>query len=141
MENISKNKSIIELEEFILNEFPDEHHFYHFAIIDIKFNVNEIEPELEVELEHYNKADVRILFLFKGFILYLVTNESYECHIEHKSFYDFSFLSISQGYYDKNIDLNINNPNSEMCCTYRLVGQNFMVDVFTDVIPEIQFFK
>lgn len=131
---------LIQLKNFIQSKFASHSEFHCFAITKIEFNCNEINPELYIEIEHFKSESLKIQFNFKDFEFYSVTNESNSCHMEFETFYDFSFLSIGKKFNDNSINqetIEYKHPNTESLNAYRIICQNFMIDVFTDSFPEI----
>ena len=134
---IEENIDLNNFRDFIKINFFNESQFHCFAITDLIFNTNEINPQLEITIEHYNSESFEMKFIFRDLVSFLVINESYYGYINFKPIYSFSFLEIAEGY---NINSNLlemfSNPHQFF--TFRITCQNFMVDVFTYNFPKIE---
>lgn len=119
----------------IIDNFISECKFYNFAITKIQFNSNEIKPNLKIEIQHY-KHNLKIINLkFEDIILHTVTNESNTWLFETNYFFNYSFLSISEGYINKKIDWDFTYENPKF--TFTITCQNFVIYVFTQNPPKI----
>lgn len=134
---IEENIDLKNFRDFVNKTFFNESRASNFAITDLTFNTNEINPQLQITIEHYNSDSFEMKFIFCDLVSFLVINESYYGYINFKPIYSFSFLEIAQGY-NINPDLLEMFSNPDQFFTFRITCQNFMVDVFTNNFPKIE---
>lgn len=139
MTDLLDHKEITKFNVFMEKEFPKTP-FFEFSITNIFFNSNEKFPELEITVSHFAKLN-EIIFSFKDFTYYFVTNESYQPWFKSDRIFNLSFFEILKSNVDKN-DKNLKNFLEEgldfvEIYKFRIVAQNFMVDIFTSVVPDI----
>lgn len=143
MKNIINNDSLARLKTYIEKTYVTNK-YHHFAITDIHFNSNQRNPKLKIEISHCD-SEKKIILIFNGFQFYLVSEESYTPHFDNKDFSGFSFISILYQYKfvdflkEKGFEIQfqLRNKNIEDFFIFRVITQNYFIDIYTDELPEI----
>ena len=147
MENILNNIELIKLKKH-LNEQYDDDTYFNFAITDVKFNANERIPKLYIKLNYYNDMERSIVFTFNKFLSYTPIGESYLFDSKENLFEGFSIISISKKSlikdfmfenYQFGFILSLTQEEIDQYFIYRIMGQNFFIDILTNQLPEIIF--
>lgn len=147
MKNILNNIELIKLKKH-LNEQYDDDTYFNFAITDVKFNANERIPKLHIKLNYYNDMERSIVFIFNKFLSYTPIAESYLFDSKENLFEGFSIISISKKSlikdfmfenYQFGFILSLTQEEIDQYFIYRIMGQNFFIDILTNQLPEIIF--
>ena len=147
MKNILNNIEVIKLKKH-LNEQYDDDTYFNFAITDVKFNANERIPKLHIKLNYYNDMERSIVFIFNKFLSYTPIGESYLFDSKENLFEGFSIISISKKSlikdfmfenYQFGFILSLTQEEIDQYFIYRIMGQNFFIDILTNQLPEIIF--
>ena len=114
----------------------------------MKFNANERIPELCIKLNYYNDIDRSITFIFNNFLSYTPIGESYLFNSKENLFEGFSIISIAKKSsikdfmfenYQFGFILNLTQEEIDKYFIFRIMGQNFYIDILTNQLPEIIF--
>lgn len=138
------NEKLIPIKKYIVNTYK-ETSYSCFAITDIHFNCSQRNPILKIEVSHYN-SKIKTLLVFKDFEFYLVSEETFTPHFDNEDFSGFAFVTILTKYsfvdiikqkgFDMQFELRNKNPNNFFI--FRIIAQNYFIDIFTDKLPEIE---
>ncbi len=146
MQNILENKELSKLKNFIQDNYSNN--YFDFAITDIKFNSNERYPKLSIKVNFYNDAENSIVFVFNNFLSHTIIGESYLFSSKENLFDGFSIISIAKkslikDFMFKNFQfgfiLTLSEKEIDNYFIFRIMGQNYFVDVLTNQLPEIQY--
>ncbi len=137
------NNKLLIIKKKIENIYSETGYSY-FAITKIDFNCNQRKPKLEIEVSHY-KSPKKLLFKFHHFLFHIVSDERDMLYFSNKSFEGFSVVFISTKY--EIVDLlkqkgftnyfYITEKNPDDYFIFRVIAQNYFVDILTDQLPEI----
>jgi len=137
-----KYQELVKFESFITSTFNDSSYF-NFAITDCNFNSNQRNPLLRIKVNHY-KVENPITFTFTDFDFFTLSDESNIPYFQDTFVYNFSFISVTKN--SKFIDLlNKNgfqatkNNNWNDGLIFRILAQNYFVDIYTTKFPEINY--
>lgn len=148
MDDILKNIELIKLKKYLEKKYGTVIPYFHFAITEIKFNSNERNPELSIKVNYHNDKESSIIFLFKNFLFHTPIGESYLFDSKENFFEGFSIISIAKkssikDFMFKNFQfgfiLGLNEKENNDYFIFRVLGQNYFVDVLTNKLPEITY--
>jgi len=142
MMDINKNQELIKLERFIKNNF-DDYSYFHFAITNFSFNSNQRNPLLSTKINHY-KSENSITFTFTDFDFFTMSDESNIPFFEDTSVYSFSVVSVMKnskfiGLLNENGFRATKNNNWNDGLIFRILAQNYFIDIYTTKFPEISY--
>lgn len=144
MMNILKDIEFINFKKNLENEYNNVIPYFHFAITDFHFNCKQRTPILKIEISHYN-SDKKINLIFNQFQYYLLSDEGYTPHFDFEGFSGFAFVSTSnesvfvdllkkRGF---NLQFELRERNPDDFFIFRVIAQNYFIDIYTDKLPEI----
>lgn len=139
------DKKLTYIKEIIENNYLETDYF-NFAITDFHFNCKQKNQILTIEVCHYN-SDLKINLVFKKFEFFLLSEETFSPHFDKEDFSGFSFVSILNKYSlvdiikknGFNLQFELRNKNPDDFFIFRVIAQNYFIDVFTDNLPEIDY--
>ncbi len=144
MVEILKNIDFVKFKKFLEKEYNEINAYFHYAITDFHFNCKQKNPILKIEISHYN-SEKKIYLIFNEFQYYLLSDEGYTPHFGNEGFNGFAFVSISNksSFQDLlkqkgfNLQFELRNKNPNDFFIFRVIAQNYFIDIYTDKLPEI----
>ena len=146
MTQLLKNIEFVNLKKHLEKEYGNIIPYFRFAITDFHFNCKQRSPLLTIDINYYN-SEKKISLIFNQFQYYLLSDEGYTPHFDNEGFSGFAFVSTSNesAFVDllkkRGFDLQfeLRNKNPENFFIFRVIAQNYFIDVFTDELPEIKY--
>lgn len=144
MIQVLKNIEFVNLKKHLENEYGNIIPYFHFAITNFHFNCKQRSPQLTIDINYYN-SEKKISLIFNQFQYYLLSDEGYTPHFGNEGFSGFAFVSTSNESsfldllkkkgFDIQFDLRNKDPNDFFI--FRVLAQNYFVDIYTDQFPKI----
>jgi|GEM_PF-5640842 len=118
--------------------------YYEFGLEKCQFNSDEKSPELEIVISHFSISNFNLKFLFKNVLAYNLLDESnvyfYDDEIwdEYCFIYQFKKSKYLNFLYSSTLLTNyIENCKYENVNHFRILTQNFYIDIISTFDPEI----
>lgn len=147
MENQIESIEIINLKSYLQERYNSTVCF-HFAITDIKFNCNARKPELIIKVNYHNDMENSIIFTFNKFLSHTIISESYLFDSKDNLFKNSTIISIAKISSIKDFMfktflfdfiLGLTQEKVDDYFIFRILGQNYFVDILTDQLPKIEY--
>ncbi|ATA91595.1 hypothetical protein CGC56_05070 [Capnocytophaga canimorsus] len=145
MSILSKSNEIQKLKNHLKEQYGEDGcRFYAYAITDFHFNSNFRNPELTIKVSYFS-LEKEITIRFFSFQFYFTSDESNMSYLADSYVDGFAFIAIykendmlksmlKNGY---NIEFELREKEVRDFFIFRILTQNYFVDVFTDTLPEI----
>ncbi|GIM58143.1 hypothetical protein [Capnocytophaga canimorsus] len=145
MSILSKSNEIQKLKNHLKEQYgEDGGRFYAYAITDFHFNSNFRNPELTIKVSYFS-SEKEITIRFSSFQFYFTSDESNMSYLVDSYVDGFAFIAIykesdmlksmlKNGY---NVEFELREKEVRDFFIFRILTQNYFVDVFTDTLPEI----